>query len=56
MSTQEARADSVITFEFDGWSAVGAWLATGIVGGNSLIVKYNDVMIWSDFEDGVYVR
>jgi hypothetical protein len=51
-----SRTDSAITFDFDGWSVVGPWLASGVVAGNSLTVKYNDVMLWSDFEDGVYIR
>jgi hypothetical protein len=48
--------DSGITFQFDGWSVAGPWLADGIVAGNSLTVKYNVVMVLSDFEDGVYIR
>lgn len=51
-----SRTDSAITFDFDGWSVVGPWLASGVVAGNSLSVKYNDVMLMSDFEDGVYIR
>jgi len=51
-----SREDSAITFHFDGWSVMGPWLAHGVVRGDSLTVKYNDVMIWTDFEDGTYVR
>jgi hypothetical protein len=51
-----SRTGSAITFQFDGWSVMGPWLADGIVVGNSLTVKYNDIMLWSDFEDGVYIR
>jgi hypothetical protein len=51
-----SRADSVITFNFDGWNSAGPWQADGVVHGDSLFVRYNDVMLWSDFEDGVYVR
>jgi hypothetical protein len=46
------RADSVITFNF---KAAG-WLSTGVVSGDSLVVKYNNVMVGSDFEDGLYIR
>jgi hypothetical protein len=51
-----SRTDSAITFQFDGWSAMGPWLAGGTFTGDSLTVKYNDVMNWSDFEDGTYMR
>jgi hypothetical protein len=51
-----SRANSAIAFEFEGWNVMGPWLADGIVAGDSLTVKYNDVMLLSDFEDGVYVR
>ena len=51
-----SRADSAITFRFDGWNVAGPWEARGVIRGDSLTVKYNDVMVWSDFEDGVYVR
>jgi hypothetical protein len=51
-----SRADSVLTFKFDGWSVLGPWLADGIARGHSLIVKYNDIMLSNDFEDGEYVR
>jgi hypothetical protein len=50
-----SRANSLLSFDFDGSGAMGSWLAEGILLGDSLIVKYNDVMIWSDFEDGVYL-
>ena len=45
-----------ITFDWDGWSTAGPWGATGVSNGNSLTVKYNVIMMLSDFEDGVYVR
>jgi hypothetical protein len=51
-----ARADSVLTFRYNGWNVQGPWEARGIVRGDSLILRYNAVMIGSDFEDGVYVR
>jgi hypothetical protein len=51
-----ADADGVITFEWEGWNVTGPWGATGIVEGNSLTVRYNQVMQWTDFEDAVYVQ
>lgn len=51
-----ARTDSVVVFDWDGWSSAGPWGAEGVIAGDSLTVKYNDVMVWTDFEDGVYVR
>ncbi len=51
-----SRADSVITFDWDGWSIAGPWGATGTLRGDSLDVKYNIIMQLSDFVDGVYVR
>lgn len=51
-----SRTDSAITFQFDGWSSMGPWLAGGIFAGDSLTVKYNEVMGLSDFEDGVYIQ
>jgi hypothetical protein len=47
-----SRADSTITFNFK----EAAWVATGIFGGDSLVVKYNEDALMSDFEDGVYIR
>lgn len=51
-----AQADSLIDFEFEGWSTAGPWEATGTLRGDSLIVEYNDAMSWSDFMNGAYVR
>ena len=51
-----SRKDSAITFQFDGWSVMGPWLADGIFAGDSLTVKYNEVMNLSDFEDGTYTQ
>ena len=51
-----AGADGVITFEWEGWNVVGPWGATGTLKGDSLTVQYNDIMLWTDFEDAVYVR
>ena len=49
-------ADGVIAFQWEGWNVVGPWGATGTLKGDSLTVRYNDVMLWTDFEDAVYVR
>lgn len=50
------RTDSLITFDWDGWSLAGPWGATGTLHGDSLSVAYNTVMQLNDFTDGVYVR
>jgi hypothetical protein len=44
--------NSVFTFEFDAGKVPGWWLAKGTLRGDTLIVSYNEVMLWSDFEDG----
>ena len=49
-----ARVNASIRLDFDGHSTAGAWLATGTIQGDSLVVTYNAVMVASDFEDGVY--
>lgn len=49
-----ARADSSITFLFNDAATAGPWVAAGILRGDSLVVKFNLVMILSDFEDGMY--
>jgi hypothetical protein len=49
-----ARRDSLITFDWGGWST--AWGATGTLKGDSLTVSYNLIMQLTDFVDGVYVR
>jgi hypothetical protein len=46
-----ARTDSTVKLSF----SYGPWVAVGIVRGDStLTVTYNDIMVGSDFEDGVY--
>jgi hypothetical protein len=50
------QTDFVITFDWDGWSSAGPWGATGTLSGDALSVKYNVVMMLTDFIDGVYVR
>lgn len=49
-----SRTGSTIALRFNANN--GAWTATGTREGDSLIVRYNSDMIWSDFEDGVYRR
>jgi len=51
-----SRADPVIVFDFNDSNLAGPWQALGAVRGDSLVVRYNDVMSLADFEDGVYVR
>lgn len=46
------RVESAISLR---WNDAGAWTATGTVRGDSLIVEYSDDMLWSDFENGVYL-
>lgn len=43
-----------ITFGWEGWSTAGPWGATGALVGDQLTVRYNIVMMLSDFEDAVY--
>ena len=50
------RSDSTVVFEWDGWSTAGPWGATATVRGNELVVRYNLIMLLSDFEDATYVR
>jgi hypothetical protein len=50
------RTDSIIQFEWDGWSTAGPWGATGTIRGDDLDVRYNIVMSLTDFEDAVYLR
>jgi hypothetical protein len=48
-------ANGVIAFEWEGWSAAGAWGATGALNGDRLRVQYNLIMQMTDFEDADYV-
>ena len=50
-----SRSDSVMTFTWDGWSTAGPWGSTGTLRGDTLAVRYNVVMMLSDFIDGDYV-
>jgi len=49
------QVNAAITFEWEGWNIAGPWGATGTLSGDSLSVRYNEVMQWTDFEDAVYV-
>jgi hypothetical protein len=49
------EANGVITFAWEGWSTAGDWGATGTLQGNSLTVRYNEVMWLTDFVDAAYV-
>lgn len=51
-----ARADAQIMFAFDWWSPAGSFDATGTLRGDLLSVRYNTLMMASDFVDGTYVR
>ena len=48
------RRDSVVSFRFV--NTVTTWIAVGRVRGDSLLLRYNDYMLHSDFVDGSYVR
>lgn len=50
------ETNSVITLNWEGWSVMGPWGATGSLSGDALSVRYNLVMQLTDFEDGVYVQ
>jgi hypothetical protein len=49
------ESNGVITFEWEGWNISGPWGATGTLQDGRLSVHYNDIMMWSDFEDAAYV-
>lgn len=50
------QTNNSVSFTWEGWSVAGAWGATGTLKGDTLAVRYNNIMTLSDFEDGVYVR
>jgi len=50
------EARGVITFEWDGWSVAGPWGASGTLQGDTLTVRYNQIMQLTDFEDAAYLR
>ena len=49
------EANGQVAFGWEGWSPAGVWSATGALAGNTLTVRYNDIMYLTDFEDAVYV-
>ena len=49
-----AQTDSALTFHWEGWSSAGLWGASGWLDGDTLTVRYNTVMMLTDFEDAVY--
>ena len=55
-SGRYTRADSLVTFDWDGWSAAGPWKASAIMRGDQLIVTYGEIMTMTDFVDATYVR
>ena len=48
------QTDSAVTFHWEGWSSAGPWGASGSFDGDTLTVRYNVVMMLTDFEDAVY--
>lgn len=50
------RADSVVVFHYNAWSAAGDLSARATIRGDTLLLRYNSIMQMTDFEDGVYVR
>jgi hypothetical protein len=48
------EAAGVIDFVWDGYGFAGPWLAAGTLEGDLLTVRYNLVMIGTDFEDARY--
>jgi hypothetical protein len=50
------RTGGDFVFEWEGWSVAGPWGANGTLRGEELTVKFNVIMMLSDFMDGTYVR
>jgi hypothetical protein len=48
------RTGDLVTFRWEGWNIQGEWGASGTVAGNRMTVRYNEVMLWTDFEDAIY--
>lgn len=44
-----------IVFDFEGWTLVDQWAATGTLEGGTLIVEYHSLMSFGDYDDAVYV-
>ena len=49
-----SRRDSTFLFDFEAVSA-SPWGAVGVLRGIVLVVRYNEIMLLTDFEDGDYV-
>jgi hypothetical protein len=47
--------DGVIVFQWEGWSIAGPWEARGFLNGDSLQVRYNEIMHLTDFDDADYL-
>ena len=45
-----------IMFTWEGSSVTAPWSATGTLNGDALTVRYNAIMVLSDFEDATYKR
>jgi hypothetical protein len=45
---------NVVDFTWDGWSVAGSWGSNATLDDNTLDVRYNTIMMLSDFEDAVY--
>ena len=43
-----------VDFRWDGWSVAGPWGTNATFDGDFLTVRYNLIMVFSDFEDAVY--
>ena len=50
------EVSTIITFDWEGWSAAGPWGATARLSGDTLTLAYNPIMTMTDFEDAVYLR
>ena len=50
------ESNGTMTFQWEGWNIQGPWGATGTLAGDSLTIRYNEIMQYTDFEDAVYVR
>lgn len=50
------QTGNTITFGWEGSSIASPWVAVGTLASNTLTVRYNIVMVLSDFEDAVYVH
>lgn len=51
-----SQTTNSLSFSWEGWSAAGAWGATGSIKDDVLTVRFNIIMQLSDFEDASYRR